>query len=95
MVGILPAIRPQGIHTVFYVRSNYCFIQWYNQSIYGNITRERACANTGTLAVLIKRLKKAMCAFAWRNPCDVDFSIRLTEVTPTRVRVTVTVSLTD
>ena len=58
----------------------------------GNITRERACANTGTLAVLIKRLKKAMCAFAWRNPCDVDFSIRLTEVTPTRVRVTVTVS---
>ena len=21
--------------------------------------------------------------FAWRNPCDVDFSIRLTEVTPT------------
>ena len=61
----------------------------------GNITRERACAKTGTWAVLIKRLKKAMCAFAWRNPCDVDFSIRLTEVTPTRVRVTVTVSLTD
>ena len=57
----------------------------------GNITRERACAKTGTWAVLIKRLKKAMCAFAWRNPCDVDFSIRLTEVTPTRVRVTVTV----
>ena len=61
----------------------------------GNITRERACANTGTWAVLIKRLKKAMCAFAWHNPCDVDFSIRLTEVTPTRVRVTIrfTVSL--
>ena len=61
----------------------------------GNIMRERTCANTGTWAVLIKRLKKAMCAFAWRNPCDVDFSIRLTEVTPTRVRVTVTVSLTE
>ena len=58
----------------------------------GNITRERACAKTGTWAVLIKRLKKAMCAFAWRSPCDVDFSIRLTEVTPTRVRVTVTVT---
>ena len=57
----------------------------------GNITRDLACAKTGTWAVLIKRLKKAMCAFAWRNPCDVDFSIRLTEVTPTRVRVTVTV----
>ncbi len=52
----------------------------------GNITRERDCAKTGTWAVLIKRLKKAMCAFAWRNPCDVDFSVRLTEVTPTRVR---------
>ena len=61
----------------------------------GNITRERACAKTGMWAVLIKRLKKAMCAFAWRNPCDVDFSIRLAEVTPSRVRVTVTVSLTD
>ena len=48
-----------------------------------------ACAKTGTWAVLIKRLKKAMCAFAWRNPCDVHFFIRLTEVTPTRVRVTV------
>ena len=59
----------------------------------GNITRERACAKTGTWAVLIKRLKKAMCAFAWCNPCDVDFSIRLTEVTPTRVRVTVTVTV--
>ena len=56
----------------------------------GNITRERACAKTGTWAVLIKRLMKVICAFAWRNPCDVDFSIRLTEVTPTRVRVTVT-----
>ena len=30
--------------------------------------------------------------FAWRNPCDVDFSIRLTEVTPSRVRVTLTVT---
>ena len=46
--------------------------------------------NTGTCPVLIKRLKKAMCAFAWRNPCDVDVSIRLTEVTQTRGRVTVT-----
>ena len=64
-------------------------------SIVGNITRERACAKTGTWAVLIKRLKKAMCAFAWRNPCDVDFSITLTEVTPTRVRVTVTVCESD
>ena len=25
--------------------------------------------------------------FAWRNPCDVDFSIRLTEVTLSLTRV--------
>ena len=78
---------------------NACYVDYhvhgFDSNGGGNITRERACAKTGTWAILIKRLKKAMCAFAWRNPCDVDFSIRLTEVTPTRVRVTVTVSLTD
>ena len=50
----------------------------------GNITRERAFAKPRTWPVLIKRLKKNSMHFAWRNPCDVDFSIGLTEVTPIR-----------